>query len=192
MNLLEELKEYARDNYVPIIRDENLEYLINLIKENDYKSVLEIGSAIGYSAINFALVKDDIKIVTIERNKGMYDLSVSNFKKANVTSKVQIIFDDAFNVNLDDKFDLIFIDGAKTKYEKFFNHFSKYLNEDGIIVSDNLELKDLKKTAKPKKSEKFINKMNEYKTFLTNNNDYETIFLDIGDGFAITKRKHHK
>lgn len=189
MKSLEEIEQYAIDNYVPIIRKDNIEYLETLIKKEKIKSILELGSAIGYSAIRMASVDKNVKITTIERDPIMYKEAVTNIDDFELQQQIEVIFDDIFNVEITNKYDLIFIDAAKAQYIKFFNKFKVNLNDNGYIISDNLDLLDLQKLTQSKRSKRLIEKMNEYKDFLLSLEDYETEFLEIGDGFAITKKK---
>lgn len=189
MDLLERMEEYARVNYVPIARKDNIEYLKKIIKEEKLYNILELGSAIGYSAICMASVSEKVKVTTIERNEKMYEEAIKNIKEANKENQINIIFDDIFNVDLKDEYDLIFIDAAKAQYIKFFEKFSPLLKQNGVIISDNLELKDLQRLTDSKKSKRLVEKMKNYKDYLTTLEDYTTEFMDIGDGFAITKRK---
>ena len=188
MKSLEEIEKYASENYVPIIRKDNIEYLESLIKKKNILSILELGSAIGYSAIRMAKVNKNIRVTTIERDPNMYNEAVKNIKDMELGNQIDIIFDDVFNVELNGKFDLIFIDAAKAQYIKFFNKFKGNLNDNGYIVSDNLELLDLQRLTQSKRSKRLVKKMEEYKEFLLSLEDYETEFLNIGDGFAITKK----
>lgn len=189
MVTLKELEEYAKINYVPIIREANIEYLEKLIKDNKLFNILELGSAIGYSAIRMALVDSRVRVTTIERDEKMYLEAKKNIEEFKLNDQINIIFDDIFNVETDDKYDLIFIDAAKAQYIKFFNKFKDNLLDDGYIISDNIELLDLQKLTSSKRSQRLVEKMGEYKEFLISLNNYETEFLDIGDGFAITKKK---
>lgn len=189
MKSLKEIEIYASENYVPIIRKENIEYLEKLIKDEKLFNILELGSAIGYSSIRMAKVDKRVKVTTIERDVKMYNEAVKNIKDMKIENQIEIIFDDIFNVELLDKYDLIFIDAAKAQYIKFFNKFKDNLNENGYIISDNLELLDLQKLTQSKKSKRLVTKMNEYKEFLISLDEYETTFLNIGDGFAITKKR---
>ena len=190
MDLMEKMEKYAKENYVPIARKPNIEYLKELIKKEELFEVLELGSAIGYSSINMALVDSRVNIVTIERDKKMYTEAVKNIKEANLEKQIKIIFDDIFNVELGEKkFDLIFIDAAKAQYRKFFEKFSPLLKDKGVIISDNVELLDLQRLTDSKKSKKLLEKMKFYREFLANLEDYESEFLSIGDGFAITRKK---
>ncbi len=188
MKKLEELEIYAQENYVPIIRKDNIEYLENIIKEEKLYNILELGSAIGYSAIRMALVDENVKVTTIERDFEMVNQARKNIEAFNLENQITLIHEDIFNVTTFDKFDLIFIDAAKAQYIKFFNKFKDNLKDNGVIISDNLELLDLQKLTQSKRSKRLVEKMNEYKEFLNSLKDYKTEYLDIGDGFAITKK----
>ena len=118
-----ELEEYAKDNNIPIMEHDGIEFLLDYIKKNNIKNILEIGSAIGYSAIRMCLIDDSITVTTIERDKNRYEEAIKNIRKFNLEDRITIIFDDAFNVELDDVYDLIFIDAAKSQYIKFFEKF---------------------------------------------------------------------
>lgn len=188
MKSLSEIEKYANDNYVPIIRKDNIEYLEKLIKQNELYNILELGSAIGYSAIRMAKVDKKVKVITIERDSNMYNQAIQNVKDMGLEAQITIIFDDIFNVEIEGKYDLIFIDAAKAQYIKFFNKFKDNLSENGYIISDNLELLDLQRLTQSKRSKRLVVKMNEYKQFLDSLTEYKTEYLNIGDGFAITKK----
>ena len=191
MNLISEMENYARENYVPIARKDNIEYLKKIIKEEGLFEILELGTAIGYSAICMASVSDKVRITTIERNEELYNEAVKNVKEANMENKINLIFDDIFNVDLSNKkYDLIFIDAAKAQYIKFFEKFSPLLKENGVIISDNIELLDLQRLTDSKRSKRLIEKMQNYKKYLLDLEGYKTEFLDIGDGFAITRKNN--
>ena len=190
MDLMEKMEKYAKENYVPIARKPNIEYLKELIKNEELFEILELGSAIGYSSINMALVDNRVNVITIERDKKMYNEAVKNIKEANLESQINVIYDDIFNVELSGKkFDLIFIDAAKAQYRKFFEKFSPLLKDKGVIISDNIELLDLQRLTDSKKSKKLVEKMKFYREFLSGLVEYESEFLSIGDGFAVTRKK---
>ena len=187
---MDRLEEYARENNIPIMQKEGIEFLKNYIKEHNIESVLEIGSAIGYSAIQMAMINPDIKITTIERNKALYNEAIKNVKAFDLTKQITIINGDALDVHIEGTFDLIFIDVAKAQYIKFFEKYSKNLNDNGVIISDNLNfhgLTDKPEEIKSKNLRALVRKINNYKEFLKNNSNYTTTFLDIGDGISITK-----
>ena len=187
MKTLKEIEIYAKDNYVPIIREANIDYLEKIIKENKLYRILELGTAIGYSAIRMALISKDVHITTVERDKDMYLLAKENISDFDLKNQIEVINDDIFNFSTSEKYDLIFIDAAKAQYIKFFEMFKNNLVENGYIVSDNLELLDLQRLTSSKRSKRLVEKMKEYRRYLESLVDYKTDFLDIGDGFAITK-----
>lgn len=191
--LLEEMEKYAKDNNIPIMLSDGIEFLEKYIKDNNIKSILEIGTAIGYSAIRMC-VSDDVKITTIERDEIRYKEAIKNIKKANLENQITLIFSDAFDVELDEKYDLIFIDAAKGQYVRFFQKFEKNLNQNGTIVSDNLNFHGLthqKEKIKNRNTRQLVGKINKYIDFLKENDEYNTIFYDIGDGIGITRRKNY-
>lgn len=188
---IEALEEYAKSNNVPIMQKDGIEYLTQYIKDNNVKNILEIGTAIAYSAIRMCSVSNDIKVTTIERNKDMYDLAIENIKLFNLSDRINVIYGDALEVDIDGSYDLIFIDAAKSQYIKFFDKYSKYLKDDGTIVSDNLNFHGLRKNISnitSKNLRSMMKKLNDYVVFLEENKDYHTTFLDIGDGIGITKK----
>lgn len=192
VQLLEEMENYAKENNVPIMMKDGIEFLTNYIKENNVKNILEIGTAIGYSAIKMALVNDDIYVTTIERDEERYNEAIKNIKEANLGNQINVILDDAFNVDIDFKFDLIFIDAAKAQYIKFFEKFKENLSDNGVIVSDNLKFHGLVDTTDKIESRnvrQLVRKLKNYVEFLENNEEFETTFYDLGDGVAISRKK---
>ena len=192
VRILESMEEYAKVNNVPIMMKDGIEFLTNYIKENKVKNILEIGSAIGYSAIRMALVSDDINVTTIERDDVRYNEAIKNIKEANLEKRINIIHSDAFDVELDSKFDLIFIDAAKAQYIKFFDKFKKNLSDEGVIVSDNLKfhgLVDTNEHIESRNVRQLVRKLKNYVEFLENNEEFDTTFYDLGDGVAVSKRR---
>ena len=189
---ISELEKYAKENSIPIMEKEGIEYITKYIKDNNIHSILEIGSAIGYSAIQMALVSSDILITTIERDKKRYDEAVKNINKFYLNNQIEIINDDALNISIDKKYDLIFIDAAKSQYINFFNKYKDNLNNNGIIFSDNLNFHGLVNSNEKIESRNvrgIVRKLNNYIDFLKDNDKFETTFFDIGDGISISKKK---
>ncbi len=186
------LEEYAEKNNIPIMQKDGIEFLLKYIEENNIKNILEIGAAIGYSAIRMALINKDIKVTTIERDKERYSLAVKNISDFNLNNQIQIILSDAFDVELKEKYDLIFIDAAKSQYIKFFEKFKDNLSLNGVIVSDNLNFHGLTKVDEKTLSRNvrgLVRKLNKYVEFLENNKEFNTTFYNLGDGVSISKRK---
>lgn len=185
------LEKYAKKYDIPIMQKDGIQFLTNFIKDNNIKNILEIGTAIGYSAIKMALVDNNINIVSIERDEDRYNKAVKNVKKFKLNDRIKIIKDDAFNVELNDKFDLIFIDAAKAQSIKFFNKFEKNLNKNKYIITDNLKFHGLVESDEilSKNLRQLVKKIKDYIQFLKENNNYETTFYDIGDGISVSKKR---
>lgn len=189
---IEDLESFAHDNNVPIMQKDGIEYMLEYIKQNNVKNILELGTAIGYSSIRMCSVDSNIHVTTIERNDEMYNKAIENIKAFNLSDRIDVIHGDALEVNINGSYDLIFIDAAKSQYIKFFNKYSPLLKKDGTIITDNLNfhgLREKKDTIESKNLRSMMNKLNDFVEFLKNNTEYETTFLDIGDGIGITKRK---
>lgn len=190
------MEEYASNHKVPILKEEGLDLLVSIIKMNNVKNILEIGTAIGYSSSVFALINKDIRIDTIERDELMYQEALTNINALGLESQINIIFEDALNVDLStlklDQYDLIFIDAAKSQYTNFFTKFEVKLRKGGIIFSDNLLFHGLVENASGKESRnlnQMLRKIRAYNEWLSNNDAYDTTFLRIGDGIAISIKK---
>lgn len=189
---IDEIKEYAKRENIPIILDDGIDYLIKLIKEKNIKNILEVGTAIGYSAIMMANVRDDIKVTTIERDEKRYLEGVKNIKKFNLEKRITPIFNDALNVRVEGKYDLIFLDAAKGKNIEFLERFEDNLKENGIVVTDNMNfhgyVKMNEEDIESKNLRSLVRKIKEYTEYLKNNDKYEVEFLDVGDGLSIAKK----
>ena len=189
--MIEELERYAKENNVPIMMPDGIAYVETYIKENNVKNILEIGTAIAYSAIRMCLASDDVKVTTIERNPVMISKAKENIKKFNMEDRITIIEGDALDVTVDGSYDLIFIDAAKSQYIKFFNKYTPLLNKDGVVITDNLNFHGLREkvdTIESKNLRSMMKKLNDYIDFLKDNKEFTTTFLSIGDGLGITKR----
>ncbi len=190
---LHAMKEYAKNNNVPIMQDEGIDFVRNFIEKKNIKNILEIGTAIGYSAIIMCLVNRDVVVTTIERDETRYMEALKNIKKFNLENRITLIFNDALTVEFDEKFDLIFIDAAKRKNKEFFEHFVKYLDNDGYVITDNMNFhgfvdKDPSE-IESKNVREIAEKINEYLYFLENNMEYKTTIYQVGDGVAVTERR---
>lgn len=191
--LIREMKQYAEVNNVPIMVDEGIDFLTTFILKNHVKNVLEIGTAIGYSAIMMALVDPNLKITTIERDEVRYLEALKNVKAFGLENRITLIYNDAFNVKLDEKFDLIFIDAAKAQNIKFFEMFERNLEYRGVIITDNLKFHGLvekkEEEIKSKNLRALVRKIKDYIDYLKTNEKYNTEFFEVGDGISVSKRK---
>ena len=180
------LKAQALEQKIPIIQDEGLDFLLNLIKENNIVNILEIGSAIGYSAIQMAQL--NTKVITIERDYFMYNELLKNIEKSGLTDQIFPILGDALEVEVEGKFDLIFIDAAKAQYMKFFEKFKQNLAPSGMIVCDNIDFHHLKQDEVSRNTRQLLRKLEKFIKFLENNDEFETKIYHLGDGLSVSKR----
>jgi predicted O-methyltransferase YrrM len=189
-----ELERYAKENYVPIIQKEvsRFLYVLGLLKSP--KTILEVGTAIGYSAIIFSkVISEDGLITSIERDDNMYEIASSNIKKFNLSDKIKVIKGDALEVlpKLYGEYDLIFIDASKGHYEEFFKEAERMIKKGGIIVSDNVLYKGMiaNDDLVKRRNRTITNRMRSYLNRICNDEKYITSVLPIGDGVAISLKK---
>ena len=191
--IIKEIKDYAEEENVPIMQNEGIEFLTDFITKNNITNILEVGTAIGYSAIRMALVNPRIKIVTIERDEARYLEAVNNVKKMGLEDRITLVFKDALEVNLNEKFDLIFLDGAKGQNINFFEHFEKNLDQDGYVITDNINfhgyVKKDESEIKSRNLRGLVRKIKDYINYLKTSIKYETTFYEKGDGISVTRRK---
>ena len=189
--LLNEMKTYAIQNKVPIILDDTanlLDVLLRLVKP---KNILEIGTAIGYSAIKMAqTLRDGGRIDTIEINPDMVDKAWENIEAAGLKKIVRILEGDAVEVlpNLNGEYDVIFVDAAKSKYVEFLPHCIRLVRENGVIISDNVLYKGMTKGAEVvrHKQRTAVIQLRKYLKNLEEHTQLKTTLIPIGDGLAIS------
>lgn len=188
---IKEIEVYAKDNNIPIMLSDGIDYLCNYIRNNNIKSILEIGSAIGYSAIRMALVNKDIHITTIEKDEIRYNEAIKNINKFDLIKQITIYNMDAIEYEDNNKYDLIFIDAAKGKNILFFEKFENNLNKNGVIITDNLSFHGLVEDSnliETKNQRKIVDKIKLYIDYLNNNLNYRTIYYSVGDKLSISKQ----
>lgn len=190
---IRELKKEALNNNVPIMLDEGIDFLIDYINKNNKTNILEVGTAIGYSAIMMALSNPNIKITSIERDRERYLEAVKNIKRFNMEDRITLIFNDALEVKTKDIYDLIFIDAAKSKNEEIFLHFENNLAKCGAVITDNINFHGYVKQELSEINSRnirgLVKKIRSYISFLETNKKYKTIFYDIGDGVSVTEKR---
>lgn len=190
---IREIKKYALDNKVPIMVDEGIDFLTTFIIKHQINSVLEIGTAIGYSAIMMALANPNLKITTIERDRERYLEAVKNIKKFELEDRITLVFNDALEVNIEGTFDLVFIDAAKGQNIRFFEKYEVNLKPHGYIITDNMNFHGLVDKVDAEIESRnlrgLVRKIRDYRTFLLNNSNYNVELLDTGDGIAIAEKK---
>ena len=190
------LKEYAKENNVPIIFDDGLAFLEMIIRLYKPKRILEIGTAIAYSAIRMHKVCGSY-VTTIERNEKMYAKAVEHVNESGFADYINVIYKDAleaFDNVKDQTFDMIFIDAAKAQYTKFFDLYTPLLSNGGIVVCDNMLFHGLVENDEEYMNQTravrgLIRKLANFHKVLLENEDYDTSIFEIGDGMAVSVKK---
>ena len=189
--LLKELEEYAKANEVPISQPESIRLIEVLLKMMNAKKILEVGSAIGYSAIRMSSACG-AEVVTIELSEEMAELARKNISRAGLDDKITLICGDAKDVlpeiKDENEFDMIFVDAAKGQYMEFFPHCMRLLRRGGVLISDNVLYKGMTATDElvVRRKITIVRRLREYLDMLSNNKELSTAILPIGDGVAIS------
>lgn len=189
--LLVSLRAFAIEHKIPIITEEGINFLIQIIKLRNIKSVLEIGTAIGYSSIAMAH-HTGVSVTTIERDEEMYNHAKNNVSKAHLQGKIDILFKDALDVDesLLKQVDLIFIDAAKAQSIKFFEKYEKLLSEKGIIVTDNLLFHGLvTQEVRDRNLRQLLRKIDNFNKWVVEKEGYDTYIYEIGDGMSVSIKR---
>ena len=190
-NELQKIKQKALEEHIPIIMDDTLEVIEKYLKENKPHKILEIGTAVGYSAICFTeILAEDGQIDTIERDTERVKEAKENIKKAEVENKINIYEGDAVEIlpTLDNKYDVVFIDAAKGKYPFFLKEALRMINKNGVIFADNILYKGYVMSDYNKhKQRTAVRNLREYIKEVSENPNLETEILEVGDGLAISK-----
>ena len=185
------IKKKALEDKVPIIMDDTLEVVAKILTEIKPNKILEIGTAVGYSAICFSeYLQENGKIDTIERDAERVKEARENIKKAEVEDKINIYEGDAVEIlpTLNDEYDVVFIDAAKGKYPFFLNQALRMIRQGGVIIADNVLYKGYVMSDYNKhKQRTAVRNLREYIAQITNNTKLETEILEVGDGLAISK-----
>lgn len=193
--LFAEMEDYAKENQVPIMELVGIEALLQLLRIQDSKKILEVGTAIGYSALRMAEALPNASVVTIERDLERIQVAEEYMGRSKHGEQILLIKGDALEVEElvreQAPYDAIFVDAAKGQYKKFFEIYSKYLTDDGIIITDNVLFKGLvtQSEIESKRIRNLVKKIDSFNQWLMNHNDYHTVILPVGDGIAISKKK---
>jgi predicted O-methyltransferase YrrM len=193
--LITEMEEYARLNGVPIMEPAGIETMLQLLRIQQPETILEVGTAIGYSALRMAIALPQTKIVTLERDEERLKLAVDYIKRADMQQRIIQISGDALELEEEvaghAPFDAIFIDAAKGQYKRFFEIYSRYLKPGGLIITDNVLFKGLvyNQEADSRRLRSLVKKIDEFNRWLAANKEYDTVILPIGDGIAVSKKR---
>nr|WP_228463261.1 O-methyltransferase [Listeria seeligeri] len=174
---------------------DSLHCLLQILDIQKPKRILELGTAIGYSALKMADKLPNTEIVTVERDEERYNKAIHNIERYGAADRIKVLLTDAIEgaegILAYGPFDAIFIDAAKAQYEKFFHIYTDSLAPDGVIYSDNVLFKGLALDMSPEKQRKLrvARKMRNFNDFLVTHSDFETTTIPLGDGLSISKRK---
>ena len=183
------MKTKALENHIPIIMDDTLEKIIEVLNEEKPKRILEIGTAVGYSASCFAIYSDAI-IDTIELDEERAKEAIENVKKVGIEDRINIMIGNAVDIlpKLKDEYDIVFIDAAKSKYSIFLSEGKRLIKNGGLILADNVLYKGYVMSDYNKhKQRTAVRHLREYIKEVTEDPNLETEILEIGDGLAITR-----
>ncbi len=190
---LEKIKQKALEEHIPIIMDDTLEVIANILAQMEPKKILEIGTAVGYSAICFSsYLASNGRIDTIERDSVRVSEARENIKKAEVEDKIQIYEGDAVEIlpTLQEQYDVVFIDAAKGKYPFFLQESLRMIKPGGTIIADNVLYKGyVMGNYNKHKQRTAVRNLREYIAEIIQNPNLETQILEVGDGLAISQLK---
>jgi predicted O-methyltransferase YrrM len=191
-----EMEDFARINHIPIMELVSIESFLQLLRLQNPKSILEIGSAIGYSAIRMAMEIPIAKITTIEKDVKRAELASAYIEKNELTNRIQLIEGDALGIELYElelpTYEAIFIDAAKGQYQRFFDKYSPLLPSGGVIYCDNMLMRgftEIELTDVPRRKRTMVRNLQAFTKWLMNHDDYITTFLPIGDGITISIKR---
>lgn len=189
------LYEYGINNQVPIMELNGISHIMNLIRVNKIKKVLEIGCAISFTA-HMYLDAQATSVITFERDAKMFEIASQFVKEGPYPDKIQIINEDALlfdESGLDSDFDLLVIDAAKGQNIKFFEKYEKKVKRGGLIITDNILFhgccEEIDQSKLTKNVRGIVSKIKDYCRYLQNRADFETVFLPVGDGQAVCVKK---
>ncbi len=193
MNGMNELENYAHEHHVPIIMEEGLQFLLQQIAEKHVKTVLEIGTAIGYSAICMAKLDPAIRIDTLEIDPERYAKAQCNIEKQGLSAQISVYLTDALEFFPTKQYDLIFVDAAKSQYRRYMEHFIKNLAPNGFYFFDNLNFHgfvDDPSLTQNRSTRQMCAKIKRFREWIQNDPGLNTCFYpQIGDGIAVVSVK---
>lgn len=189
------MEQYAKEHNVPIMDLVGIETLLSYVRLKKPKRILEVGTAIGYSAIRMALACETAEIISIERDEERYNIAKDNVKNLCLESRITLLFGDANELQgqVEDyaPYDFIFIDAAKGQYQNFFDHYSSMLSEDGIIVTDNVLFRGYvadESGLESRRLRSLVKKIRSFNEYMMQHPDYQSSILPVGDGMMVSIR----
>lgn len=193
--IVAKIKQDARKEYIPILQDKSLELIESILEKLKPNTILEIGTAVGYSAICFSkyLTGDNSKITTIEINEEMYNIANKNIQNVGKQNQIQTILADAeeYLKGIDGIYDVVFIDAAKGQYIKYLDQALRLTKKGSVIIADNVLFKGrVLGEYNEHKHRTAVNRLREYIKRVTEDARLDTTIYDVGDGVAVSTRKN--
>ncbi len=192
---LREVKQKAIEDLVPIMSDESIDFIVTSLLKYQCKSVLEVGTAVGFSALSIASLIPEIKITTIERDESRYVQAVRNIEKIDVRHQICSVFADALDYQCTQTFDALIIDAAKAQNKTFFDRFFPFIKPRGIVIVDNLDFHGHNKNAElltdRRNLRQMVNKIRAFEDYVNNREDLDVERVLIGDGMMLIRRIGH-
>jgi predicted O-methyltransferase YrrM len=192
---LRDIKQKAIDDLVPIMSDESIDFIVTSLQKYQCKSVLEVGTAVGFSALSIASLIPDIKITTIERDESRYAQAIKNIEKIDFRHQVSSVLADAHDYQCTQTFDALIIDAAKAQNKTFFDRFFPFIKPRGIVIVDNLDFHGHNKNAETltdrRNLRQMVNKIRAFEDYVNNREDLVVERVLIGDGMMLIQRIGH-
>ena len=191
-SLIEEMKEFALRNDVPIMEDDALFFLSQFVADHHIKSLLEIGSAIGYSSSFLALDNPQLRIVTVEIDEERSAMAVRNIEKAGLSDRIKVINCDAREYETDEQFDAILLDGPKAHNRELKKRLEGNLKKGGYLIVDDVYFHGLVnhlELVRTRRLRTLVRKIGEFQKELLEDPDYETTYIEIGDGLLTARKR---
>ena len=190
--LFNKIKKKALEEHIPIIMDDTLEVIESYLSKEKPHRFLEIGTAVGYSAICFSkFLAEDGMIDTIEIDEQRAKTAIENIKNMGLEEKINVMIGNAVDIlpTLESGYDAVFIDAAKGKYPVFLNESMKLLKKDGLIFADNVLYKGYVMGEYNKhKQRTAVTHLREFIKMVNEDTRLETQILEVGDGLAISRK----
>ena len=190
MTKMERIKKEARENHVPILQDDSLQFIETLLAIRKPESILEVGTAVGYSALNFSKhLRENGKIVTMELDEKTALVARENIKELGKQDIIEVVNSDAYTYmqTLNEKFDVVFIDAAKGQYMKYLKEALRLTKPGSLIIADNVLLRGMVMSDyNDHKHRTAVTRLREYISAVTTNPNLVSCVIDVGDGVAIS------
>ncbi len=192
---LEQIKQKALSQHVPIMSDDSIRYIVTSLLTAQCKSLLEIGTAVGFSSLFIAQEINDIVITTIERDEDRYRQAKENIIEMNLKDRIDVICADALTYSCNRMVDALLIDAAKAQNKAFFDRFFPFVKPRGIVIVDNLDFhghtENIEELKDRRNLRQMVNKIKTFEKYIASRSDLSVERVGIGDGLMLIRRIGH-